>query len=172
MQDDVEGYREVHGLSEHETEQENSQDVTPLCDQAALEQEAGEWASLWNEGEEYKELIADGEVTRLADLTISDIRMAAMSFPIDTGLGADNISPRAIARLSDQAITSLINILHLTEKEGRWPAELNLVMIVLLPKPDGGSRPIGLFPTLVRVWMRARSDLARSWEAANDNKAL
>ena len=95
-----------------------------------------------------------------------------MSFPIDTGLGADNISPRAIARLSDQAITSLIKILHLTEKEGRWPAELNLVMIVLLPKPDGGSRPIGLFPTLVRVWMRARSDLARSWEAANDNKAL
>ena len=39
-----------------------------------------------------------------------------------------------------------------------------LVLIVLLPKGDGGHRPIGLFPTVVRVWMKARAEVAREWE--------
>ena len=173
VQDDVEGYRDIHDLGEHETEQEHGDDtLTPLCDQASLEQEANGWAHLWDEGAEYENVISDAEITTLADLTISDIRLAAMSFPIDTGLGPDNIAPRALARLSDQALASLINVLHLVEKKGKWPEELDLVMIVMLPKPDGGSRPIGLFPTLIRIWMRARSTQARDWEAANDNKAL
>ena len=37
----------------------------------------------------------------------------------------------------------------------------------LIPKSDRGHRLIGLFPTLVRIWMRARSDIARMWEACN-----
>ena len=40
----------------------------------------------------------------------------------------------------------------------------------MVAKPDGGFRPIGFFPTLVRVWMRVRSNISREWEAANDNK--
>ena len=40
----------------------------------------------------------------------------------------------------------------------------NLVLIVLLPKSDGGLRPIGLFPTVIRIWFRARIGLARAWE--------
>ena len=36
-----------------------------------------------------------------------------------------------------------------------------------MPTPDGGLRPIGLFPTIVRVWMRTRACVARVWEAAN-----
>ena len=173
VHDDIEGYRELHDLEEHDPEQEHTHEaLTPLCDQASLELETEDWALLWDEGAEYKNVISDAEATKLVDLTIGDIRMAAMSFPIDTGLGPDNIAPRALARLSDQALTSLINILHLAEKEGRWPEELNLVMIAMLPEPDGGSRSIGLFLTLVRIWMRARSKQARDWEAANDNKAL
>ena len=42
---------------------------------------------------------------------------------------------------------------------------MHLVLIVLLAKSDGGRRPIGLFPTLVRLWMRARVQISRSWEA-------
>ena len=37
-------------------------------------------------------------------------------------------------------------------------------MIILIPKADGGRRPIGLFPTIIRVWMRARAAVARQWE--------
>ena len=44
--------------------------------------------------------------------------------------------------------------------------------IVLLPKPDGGRRPIGLFPTIIRLWMRARIWTAREWERQHDHHSL
>ena len=53
------------------------------------------------------------------------------------------------------------------ELAGSWASVLDLVLIVLLPKPEGGFRPIGLFPTVVRIWMRARVCVARAWEAAH-----
>ena len=46
-------------------------------------------------------------------------------------------------------------------------AILDLVLIVLLPESDGGLRPIGLFPTVIRLWMRARVCIARAWESLN-----
>ena len=45
-------------------------------------------------------------------------------------------------------------------------------MVVLLPKPDGGRRPIGLFHSVVRLWGRARSIYVRRWEADNDMECL
>ena len=58
------------------------------------------------------------------------------------------------------------------EKTGEWPKALNLVLIVLLAKADGGVRPIGLFPTIIRIWMRARTAQARPWEAGNHSNDL
>ena len=53
----------------------------------------------------------------------------------------------------------------LFESLGTWADVLELVMIVLLPKSDGGRRPIGLFFTTVRRWWRARICDVRAWEA-------
>ena len=58
------------------------------------------------------------------------------------------------------------------EEEGRWPDDINPVVIVLLAKADGGYRPIGLFPTLVRLWMRIRTATARTWERTVDSPEL
>ena len=44
--------------------------------------------------------------------------------------------------------------------------------IVLLDKPDGGRRPIGLFPTLIRIWMRARAIIAKRWETQHADPAI
>ena len=46
------------------------------------------------------------------------------------------------------------------------------MLIVFIPKAGGGTRPIGLLPTIIRVWMRARSALARQWEANSPNSSL
>lgn len=46
------------------------------------------------------------------------------------------------------------------------------IVVVLLPKPDGSFRPIGLLPQLPRVWMRVRRDVAKSWEASCDRPFL
>ncbi len=42
---------------------------------------------------------------------------------------------------------------------------MGVCIIVLLPKADGGYRPIGLLPWPVRLWMRCRRDTIQNWEA-------
>eukprot|EP00959_Pyramimonas_sp_CCMP1952_P455828 9472180-Pyramimonas_sp.AAC.1 len=37
-------------------------------------------------------------------------------------------------------------------------------MMVFLPKPDGGQRPIGLMPLLARIWSRVRQGYTAKWE--------
>ena len=136
----------------------------PLSDQAMVNLEAEKWASLWLESEDYVQPEFGVPPDALAELMPNAISLAANSFPMGTGLGADNISPRAISRLSAAAILALATIFMAFETNGSWCEALNLVLIVLLPKSDGGLRPIGLFPTVIRIWFRSRIGLARAWE--------
>ena len=46
------------------------------------------------------------------------------------------------------------------------------MLIVLLPKPDGGRRPIGLFPAAIRIWMRCRAATLSKWEQQNAHPGL
>ena len=82
---------------------------------------------------------------------------------MQTGLGPDAIQPRALLRLSDAGIEALAAIMRAIDTTGEWPRFTQLVMTVLLPKPDGGLRPIGLFPTLFRIWMRCRRPTIKKW---------
>ena len=70
-------------------------------------------------------------------------------------------------RFSEAALVALAFLFAQFERLGRWALVLELVLIVLLPKSDGGLRPIGLFPSVVRIWMRARICVARAWEAVH-----
>ena len=105
-------------------------------------------------------------------LVAQAILLAAATFAPLTGLGADNVAPRAFGRLSQQALEALAYICRACEKRGAWPQGIFAVLIVLLPKPDGGRRPIGLFDSKIRLWMRIRSQVARLWEAANPSPAV
>ena len=133
----------------------------PLSDQAAVDEEAKEWASLWQESAEYDYPVFH-EPPALQTLMPNAIVVASSSFPVGTGLGVDNIAPRAMSRLSQQAILALVALFNAFEDKGDWCDVLNLVLIVLLPKSAGGFRPIGLFPTVIRIWMRARYGIARA----------
>ena len=144
----------------------------PLCDQATVEAEADSWACSWNELQEYQCGFSVRGSPPLPTMLPSLLRQAAKTFPVGTGLGADNISPRALCRLSDNSIKCLCKLLVTMELLGSWASAMNLVLIVLLPKPDGGRRPIGLFPTIIRVWMRARAQCAHGWESANHRHCL
>ena len=146
--------------------------MVPLCDQADVDREAEGWASLWKEKTDYTFQPDPSEEAFLAAILPSMLLRAAASFPVGTGLGADNFSPRAIARLSTTVVAALCKLLYACELLGDWPTVLRLVLIVLLPKSDGGRRPIGLFPTVIRLWMRVRRDAARAWELANSRPCL
>ena len=91
-----------------------------------------------------------------------------MSFPCGTGLGWDKIHPRALLRLSEAAVDDILAYIREAEGGAGWGACAGITLIVLLPKSDGGTRPIGLFPSLVRIWMRVRLPVAREWQDAHD----
>ena len=97
--------------------------ITPLGLQAATEKEANKWAKLWNEGGEY--------VPPKFDLSRTEppepihpwmLREACRSFPAETGLGIDALQPRALLRLSDDALRALCHLLMAAELHGSWPA--------------------------------------------------
>ena len=75
--------------------------------------------------------------------------------------------PRALLRLPDWLLQELCDALQQAETEGDWSGAIGVVMVALLPKTDGGWPPIGLLPTLVRVWAKARSKVAEEWESKN-----
>ena len=144
---------------------------TVLSPQAEVEAEANRWAAEWNEGAMYAAPFP--HITECPPtLIVQAILLAAATFAPLTGLGADNVSPRAYRRLTDQALLALAHILRACEMKGTWPSSIFAVLIVLLPKPDGGRRPIGLFDSKIRLWMRIRSQVARMWEAANPSPAI
>ena len=45
---------------------------------------------------------------------------------------------------------------------------IGIVIIALLPKAGGGNRPIGLCPSMVRLWMRLRLPVAQAWQSMHD----
>ena len=42
----------------------------------------------------------------------------------------------------------------------------------MIPKPDGGWRPIGIYPSYIRLWFRARSIQIKQWEAEEKRDCL
>eukprot|EP00975_Prorocentrum_lima_P059075 12389603-Prorocentrum_lima.AAC.1 len=60
-------------------------------------------------------------------------------------------------------LTQLVN-----KFEGTTDTQQELgVMIVYLPKPDGGQRPIGLLPSIARLWGRIQVPVAKAWEISH-----
>ena len=116
--------------------------------------------------------MAAGHGGHASRLMVHAISRAAMTFPIGTGLGWDGIHPRTICRLGEDTFEWLVEVIHPCEITGIWPMEVDIMVIALLPKSDGGLRPIGLMPFLLRIWCRARKDVTAEWERLNQHPLL
>ena len=97
---------------------------------------------------------------------------ALLTFPCGIGLGWDALHPRALTRLPSGILLAIMQLLALCESAGRWPKMVQLVIIVLLPKSEGGVRPIGLLPMPVRLWMTARRNVLAKWDKHNHRPDL
>ena len=93
----------------------------PLSDQAAVEAEALQWATLWQYTQQYDAPCFDIQPEMLEDLMPLALTESAATFPIDTGVGADNVAPRAYLRLSTDAIKALAALLTAFEKNAPGP---------------------------------------------------
>ena len=62
-----------------------------------------------------------------------------------------------LALLPDYLILALLILTKFMLLSGRMPKKIALLIVVLIPKVEGGQRPIGIFPTVLRLldrWYR------------------
>jgi len=144
----------------------------PASIQEEAELEATRWGEQWLCGHDYQLPWPDEVAAALPALDLDKLTGAILSFPAKTGLGWDKMHPRAWLRLGPAALASLLHLLTLVELLGRWPAQVGHVMVVLLAKAAGGFRPIGLFPSVIRVWMRVRLADAVIWQSLHERPWL
>ena len=143
----------------------------PLSTQQAVQAEADRWGREWAAGSPLPSLPwpeAPALHAELRPLTVPTLRAAARTFRSEVGLGWDQLHPMAVLRCPDGALAAMGRLLGLAERCGLWPSSLQAVLICLLPKPQGGWRPIGLLPSIVRWWMRARLDEVRQWQSRHE----
>ena len=138
--------------------------VIPASPQQHVELQADEWGEQWGvglglPGVHFPPLAAAPPRMRLLELV-----EAIHAFPIGTAVGTDTYHPRILLRLSPCFLVTMMQIFALCELLGKWPSVITDVLIILLAKPARGFRPIGIFPTFVRVWCRARARHIRTWE--------
>ena len=94
---------------------------------------------------------------------LDDIRISAAKFPSRTALGADSTHPKHLGIVCDQGLMCLRQIWRLMLLNGTVPMQCAALLVVLLPKPTGGTRPIGLFPGVVRLFTKAANYANRWW---------
>jgi len=134
--------------------------------------EAVRWGQQWLCGHDYELPWPQDMGDALPPLDVDRLCGALLSFPAATGLGWDKMHPRAWLRLGRAALLSLLHLFSLVEAAGRWPAAVGHVLVVLLAKAAGGFRPIGLFPSIIRVWMRIRLADAVVWQSLHERPWL
>ena len=147
--------------------------MRPASLQEMAEQEALAWGAEWLCGAESGDLPWPADMgDRLPQLSRTKLVGALRSFPAGTGLGWDKMHPRAWLRLGDGVADSLLRLFEMVESAGRWPTAIGHVLVMLLAKTTGGFRPIGLFPSVVRVWMRIRLADAAVWQSLHERPWL
>ena len=100
--------------------------------------------------------------TPVVRISSESIRTAAALFPAATS-AHEGMSPCHISLLSVDALDALAKIYLIWEVMGDVGPTMRDMITVLLPKPKGGYRPIGLFRALYRVWGRVRANDVRTW---------
>ena len=77
-----------------------------------------------------------------------------------------------MAALSD-AMLDILGIFYvIAEQVGQYPQTARYVITTLIPKVDGGLRPINLFNADFRLHSRCRSGLLRHWAQTAGHHAM
>ena len=95
----------------------------------------------------------------------SMLRLVSASFKRNTAC-VDGFHPRHVGMLGESLICSLAKLFTIFEIRGAWPSTEEKVLTVLIPKQEGGLRPIALSRSLYRVYARARCVKVREWAAS------
>ena len=143
-----------------------------------LEKQAEEWHSEWQAAPQEPvpgELLwwasLDSQANKAEALGCVEpdaIRTASKRFRETTATSIDGLHVRHFSLLCDTGLRVLSVLFLAMEASGKIPAQVRALLVILLPKPTGGTRPIDLFPAVMRLWGRCRRSVAEAWESAHD----
>ena len=161
-------------------------DPNTTAEQAHADEKISEWKAIWGasefpvEDEDVpQEMIkcctrvsTNYWMTRhITKSEIDNLRRIISSFNGNTAVAYDNLSPRALANLSDTAIAHLLRMYKRCEAEGRWPTAWRMATMVMIPKSEIGKwRLIAMLVTPYRVWARAAGEDVSRWMASLDRE--
>ena len=80
-----------------------------------------------------------------------EFRGLIRSYRWSTAIGSDHWAPRTMGLLTDQLVKDLLDLCGVMVLHGIVPSQFSLLLVVLIPKMEGGERPIGIFPTILRL---------------------
>jgi hypothetical protein len=150
----------------------------PVAGTAALSRLLDEWQGYWRVGAGpashstfVEDLWAAARGETATPITLEMLDDALGHFGDAVGTGLDDFNPKVFKMLSQATRERLLDLFRLWEKGGAKAQSLS-VLVVLIPKDGGGVRPIGLTPSLLRLWSRIRSGEARRWQDAHDDPAF
>ncbi len=104
------------------------------------------------------------ERDELPRMTVGRLREVAGTFSNTTSTTYDGFHPRDLSYLSDEALETLATIYATVELAAMWPRQVAMIIASMLPKPQGGFRPIGMAPAVYRLWSKSRRVEADQWE--------
>lgn len=96
-------------------------------------------------------------------ITPEQVQQAAKSYPARKAKGADAWDLSLLGALPSQALTGLAEVLTTAHNQVCWPPQMQLNVMSLLPKPQGGERSVAKTPMLYRVWNIIQMPSIRQW---------
>eukprot|EP00971_Amphidinium_carterae_P192870 3827326-Amphidinium_carterae.1 len=116
------------------------------------------WKKIWSEHSESIEAEPQGEALR--PINAAQVIRAVHAVGAAKATGVDNWHARHLLQMDENMVQRFADMLNLFE-HGMHPPKDVVNSITLIPKPDGGLRPIGLTPLFFRVWGRIRSEYCK-----------
>ena len=122
--------------------------VTPL---AVVESTMAAWASEWKVEDVGAQqgprpwLEGCSDDPPIAEIDEEMVEGAAKQFKCKTGVGCDACHPWCVATLSSAGKQAYARLLNECEAAVTWPTVIACIHYLLIPKAEGGERPIGLF---------------------------
>ena len=123
------------------------------------------WAEIWevfqdSPGAPWRdvEVLPDD---RLPAIEGAELERCARFYCETTGRGCEAAHHRWFGCLSRPLLNLFASLMMALEALGLWPEQIQMTLIALIPKQDGGRRPIGLLPGFVRVCMGSSSQPIR-----------
>jgi len=148
------------------------------ADQDHAEEQMDQWAKIWKANPHdqqigYNQDGALGTRSQWLDKVtrerIADYRRVISTFKTNTAVAYDNLSPRALQHVSDDALRELIALFDRCEYEKRWPEKWRDIIMVMIPKAEAYKwRLIAMLCTYYRIWARRTGEDVSRWMATLD----